>query len=368
MVSNSQLRDDLRPHGITSPACRDCYFFHECGGFQSARSLSTCFDETCCEYTGKDKSTCNSVCPFKPDFSEWLNEVSRFGSKALGGFSQTDINLPYYVPLIEHRYSRTGILDWPIVALDTYDVVRLSGPSRKEYKAVATNPAELRQKFRIDQRTKVILRGVAKDGPLELWWQNRLVGDAPFQLSKLGISAAVSPNFSHFLGVPRTDNIFNRQRQLICMRELADAGLNALPHLSAVLPGDWGFWEKFLANNSMIKYVAKEFQTGNRNRAEGMKSLTQLERIQNSIGRPLHPIVIGGAQLVEEFARRFERFTLIDSRPFTNAWLRHEFDSMVGKQPWYPRLLLKGQPIDELLLQNLVGYSQWIEARIHSAR
>ena len=93
-----------------------------------------------------------------------------------------------------------------------------------------------------------------------------MVSNAPGQLARLGIDAAVAPNFSHFLGVPRTDNLFNRRRQLICISELAAAGILVMPHLSAVMPADWHYWQRLLEANQSVRYVAKEFQTGNQER------------------------------------------------------------------------------------------------------
>lgn len=53
----------------------------------------------------------------------------------------------------------------------------------------------------------------AKDLPLERYWADRRCDQAPEQLDRLGVTLAIGPNFSHFLEVPRTDNLFNRERR-----------------------------------------------------------------------------------------------------------------------------------------------------------
>ena len=330
--------------------------------------MATCFEETCCEFTGEDKSKCNAICPHKPDFADWLSDTGGLRCDDIPSIAQQPLDLPFYVPMIDHEYSRRQTFEWPVVALDTYKTIRVRINNGSRYCAVASTPEGLRKKFRIGNKAKVILRGVAKDPPLERWWENRLESGAPGQIASLGIHAAVAPNFSHFLGVPRTDNLFNRQRQLTCLAELADAGLCVMPHLSAIMPADWQFWLRFLEATPGVKYVAKEFQTGNKSVSEGRKAIDRMSQLQDSLKRDLHPVVIGAAQYVEEFAGRFKRFTLIDSNPFSKAWRRQQFELSAGKQPWYPRLLLKGMYIDDLLRHNVEGYSAWINKRVRVAR
>lgn len=368
MVSNLQRRAELRPHGITSPACKECYFFSDCGGYQAERSLATCFVETCCDYTGADKTKCNAICPHKSDFPDWVSEVGGLRFDKPPQFTQPPLDLPMYVPMIDHKASRKVAFDWPVVAVDTYKAVRLRRQNGTRYSTVAETPEGLRDHFRIHESSKVILRGIAKDPPLERWWENRLESNAPAQLARIGIHAAIAPNFSHFLGVPRTDNLANRKRQLKCIRELADAGITVLPHLSAVMPADWQFWQQYLQAMPSVSFVAKEFQTGDNNRTEGRKSIERLARLQDSVKRNLHPVVIGGAQYTEALAIKFERFTLIDSNPFIKATRRRMFDLSAEKQPWSPKPLPIGEPIDALLYQNVTDYSKWIDARVQQAR
>jgi hypothetical protein len=356
MDKDAKRRLELRTHGVTNAPCHACYFFPECGGIESSRPLFSCFDERCC-----GDGSCNSVCPNHPDFEVWYREVNglRFGD--LPELVQTPIVLPRYVPVVDHGSSRHRTLEVPFAALNTYRVV---GAKHNEYRTVANTPEGLREHFALSPSVNIILRGVAKDPPLERYWHYRKSDDAPNQLARLGISLAIAPNFSHPLNVPRTDNLFNRKRHLICLQELAAAGLCAVPHLSAVVPGDWRFWREYLAMNPSIRYVAKEFETGNKNPNEGRKTVRELAAIQRAIGRPLHPLLIAGAQFAEDLAANFEHFTIIDSTPFIKAVFRQGFDSSIPGDHWYPSLALVGQGIDRLLERNIAGYSDWLYGRI----
>lgn len=134
--------------------------------------------------------------------------------------------------------------------------------------------------------------------------------------------------------------------------------------LSAAQPADWRFWNKYLGQNKAVAYVAVEFQTGNKNATEGRKVIDQIAFLQDAVGRSLHFLAIGAGQFVEYLAARFERFSLVDSKPFMNAVNRQAFDLAAGKHPWRKYPTTNGQMIDHLLESNTAGYAAWIGDRI----
>ena len=169
------------------------------------------------------------------------------------------------------------------------------------------------------------------------------------------MTVAVGPNYSHFLDVPRHDNLYNRKRQLLCLAEFTEAGLNPVPHLNAAQPGDWRFWGRFLAGSPSITVVAAEFETGNRSRAEGERAVRELVNLQQSTGRRLHPLVIGGTQFLEQVAKEFVTATFLDSTPFMKTVHRQAFRSMppTGKQRWRKSPTAPDESLDKLLAHNL---------------
>lgn len=368
MVTNAQLRDELRPQGLASPSCIGCQWFKDCGGYPLGKLFGNCFEMTCCEFTGKNKNECNAVCPYNEKFDTWIREVGGLRFDDLNPLEQPALDLPSYVPVIDHRSGRRRRLDYPVIGLNTYNVLRSRRGARGEYRTLSDSPDGLRDAFLLSREAKIILRGVAQDAQLERFWENRVVSDAPQQLARLNIYGAIGPNFSHFLNVPRTDNLQNRRRQMLCLSELHSAGLATIPHLSATMPGDWRFWRGFLRSNPRIRYVAIEFQTGNKNRIQGQKAIDNLASVQKELGRPLHPMIVGGAQFVEYVAERFMRFTLFDSMPFYMAMHRFRFDLSQGKYPWREGFTLEGQPLDDHLQDNISGYAAWIDQRIRSVQ
>jgi len=361
------LRESMRPHGRVAADCVNCLHLADCGGIEPDLNLfnPNCVQAYCCNPSG-DKAIaaeCDDVCPNNPKYLALLREVGgNLWFDGLPTISQSAVELPRFVPVVYRRYVRKVMVKWPVVALDTYQVVRLDNDKMG---TVGDCPASLRQEFGLSPDTAVILRGVADDHPLERYWSYRRRDGIPQQLARLGVRLAVGPNFSHFLNVPRHDNLFNRKRQLLCLAEFAEAGLNPVPHLNAAQPGDWRYWGKFLGENPSITVVAVEFETGNRSGGEGQRVVAELARLQQVAGRPLHPLVIGGTQFLERIATEFRAACFVDSTPFMKTVYRRSFVSLGlnGKRRWRKSATSPGESLDTLLAHNLRSYSDWLDWR-----
>lgn len=371
MKAPAKVRAELRPHGTVVNGCEDCLHLHDCGGIEPEAHLfnQDCLMAHCCVYSGDPdrQARCDNVCPHHPRHLEQLREIGGLTFHDLPPVPQTPVRLPLYIPLIHHRYCRRRPLDWPVVGLDTYQVVKVRGNGMTP---VANDPEGLRQHFRVSADAKVVLRGIGTDRSLERYWAHRRRDDLPDGLARLGVLAAVGPNFSHFLDVPRHDNMFNRKRQVLCLDEFVRAGLNPVPHLNAAQPGDWNFWERFLAANRSVTVVAVEFETGNRSPAQGRLVVARLIALQQALGRPLHPLVVGGTQYLEAIAPQFEATSFLDSTPFVKTIKRQAFRPTRpgARSRWRKSETPTGWPLDDLLAENLKSYSKWLDERWCAAR
>jgi len=366
-MNSAKVRESLRPHGRIAPNCKSCLHFADCGGIEPELNLFNidCVEANCCRTgIGNDAilPPCDNVCPNNPAYLDQLREVGGLTFDKIPSISQSSIEIPRYIPLTYRRYKKRMTVNWPMVALDTYEVVSLN---KNRMETVANCPSTLRETFGLSPNTSVILRGVADDSPLERYWSYRRRDGIPHRLASLGVKLAVGPNFSHFLDVPRHDNLFNRKRQLICLNEFGESGLNPVPHLNAAQPGDWRFWGRFLSHNPSIAIVALEFQTGNRSSSEGDRAIAYFANLQQLAGRPLHPIVIGGTQFLERIAAVFENASFVDSMPFMKTVYRQSFVylSPTGKHRWKKSPTATGESLDKLLIDNLQSYSGWLEKR-----
>ncbi len=358
------IRKELRPQGVLARGCPDCVWYDRCGGFEPKRNLFTqdCFTATCCKFNGDAAHVeqCGLACPYNPRFPELLEDIGGMDTEHLPPLVQAEISLPRYVPTIHHAYRRTEPLDWPLVALDTYQVFKLK---EDRLLAVADNAEALRRAFGLAPKAAVILRGVGSDPCLERYWEFRNKDAVPEQMARLGLTLVIGPNFSHFLDVPGTERMSNRKRQLLCLQEMMRVGLLPVPHLNAVQPGDWRFWQDFLKRNAAIQYVAVEFETGNRSSVEGGKAIEHLAGIQDALGRRLHPVVIGGTQFVESFAGRFAEASFVDSTPFVKAVHRQILALRDGLLAWMPQPTPKGEGVEAILAFNLARYAGWVNER-----
>lgn len=366
-MNAASIRESLRPHGRIAPDCKACLHFADCGGVEPVLNLFNrdCVQANCCRSgTGNDADLppCDNVCPNNPIYLEQLREVGGLSFDKLPAISQSSVELPRYIPLTYRRYQKKLTINWPMVALDTYEVVNLK---KDRMETVANCSITLQQMFGLSSETSVILRGVADDRPLERYWSYRRRDDIPQRLASLSPKMVVGPNFSHFLDVPRHDNLFNRKRQLLCLGEFMKAGLNPVPHLNAAQPGDWRFWCRYLAENPSVSVVAVECETGNRSRCEGERVIKELANLQLSARRPLHPLVIGGTQFLERIASVFDAASFVDSTPFMKTVHRQSlvFIASTGKYRWKKFPTAPGEPLDTLLKHNLQCYSDWLDKR-----
>jgi hypothetical protein len=226
------------------------------------------------------------------------------------------VNLPRYLPMIRHASSRAMPLDVAAVALSIEDVVKHRGQS---YSTVASSASGIREQFGLRHDAEVLLVSVARDRVLERFWAYRRKWFVPRQLKELGLTAITVPNFSSFLDAPRPHSLWNRRRMEIAAAEFAANGLFVVPHLNSLQEDDWRHWQVFLGAHDHLTYVAKEFQTGLRHRDRGERAIADLARLQDRVGRALHPVIVGGAAFAAQLARHFTALTFVDSQPFMKA-------------------------------------------------
>lgn len=128
--------------------------------------------------------------PHNPRFLELLQDIKGLETGHLPPLVQAGVPLPRYVPLIHHPYRRYEPLDWPVVALDTYQVFKLKVD---RLMAVAGDAEGLRRSFGLTSTAAVILRGIGSDRCLERYWEYRRRDAVPDQMARLGLSLVVGP-------------------------------------------------------------------------------------------------------------------------------------------------------------------------------
>jgi hypothetical protein len=87
-----------------------------------------------------------------------------------------------------------------------------------------------------------------------------------------------------------------------------------IPHVHALTSDDRRYWIDWLRANPQVRHVCREFQTGN-----DVAEVEELDEIQQSIGRELHPVIVGGKRFAPRLGQLFRHSTIVDTTPFIKA-------------------------------------------------
>ena len=132
-------------------------------------------------------------------------------------------------------------------------------------------------------------------------------------------------------------------------------------HLNAAAPADWAYWGGLLKEQPQIRYVAKEFQTGLARLDAGKRALEDLLRLQDSLGRSLHPIIIGGGRHSSQLRARFETHSIVDAVPFLRTMHRHELrQTGSGRMRWQRHETGPGKSLHDLLAVNICRHAEYL--------
>jgi len=333
--------------------CGRCAWRSACGGRPDGQqSLFGCFDPC------QTSDLCEGLaCPCQGDrFIKLLRDVGGLDSRPWKPIRGPELELPLYVPILRHGKKRERPFDRPVVGISIRELL----PRRRaeNYHPVVATAARLRDWYRVPRKTRIIVSSVAPDQAIEDFWSFRNVTDVVAELAKLDLAAMTTPNYSFFTNVPRTHTLFSRKRIVVVAEELSAAGIPTILHVNAETDADWDFWFDVLSGFPTIRYVAKEFQTGNRRLDSGLRALHELDRLQQRLGRRLHPVAIGGAQYAMFFAQRFETYTIMDSHPFMTASHRRELTFRSGR---LAKVRRRAAMLDELLERNESLYAAMLE-------
>jgi hypothetical protein len=204
---------------------------------------------------------------------------------------------------------------------------------------------------------------------LEDFWRFHRTEGLLAQLLSLEVDLFTVPNYSFFLDSPPLHYRYNRSRILRVTERASEAGLNAVLHLNALHEEEWRDWERLITAHAEITQVCLEFQTGYSRPAIGAAAIERLVRLRDNVGRPLHPIIIGGARFALELGQHFKFCTIIDAQPFLRTFYRRRcwVDSS-GRLQWKFKRSQPGEDLGGRFKANLQTYAQRIDQRLKGLR
>lgn len=349
----------LQTLGVTG--CANCRLIRQCGG----DPLPLIYALGCVNGASPPAGDIDDMNPvFEERFWQlWddVNGLEDFSTPKL--LSVSGSVLPRYIPRVQHPYMPCSRpLDVPVVALGLFDVLgRRAGGI---YGPRCASASALRSAYKLGRDTQILLVGVDDDEPLEEFWAEHRVNGTIGSLVDLELLGATVPNFSFFTDVPRFQVLRNRKRILLSAERISNAGVRVSPHINANTDADWDFWLQFLQEHPEIETVTMEFQTGARADEDiGRQAFDQLVRLMDSLGRPLHPFLVGAARYYREAQANFDSFSVIDSKPFMATMARRMLTrDPDGRYSWKSSPTLEDEPLQDLFESNLLLYPDKIDS------
>ncbi len=346
-------------------SCTQCSHLKECGGLSGNQlGLLGCFMQ-CASCPAEE---CDFTCPSNPNYLTRWAEVGGLFKKTHGPISSVPpAVLPIYIPRICHGKRRHRALNCAVVALSLYDVIK--GRAKKRYGRVTPGAEFLRREFGLTQDAQILLISVGFDQFLERFWREHRAWNIPDVLNELNLLGVTAPNFSFFNDAPRTHSLWNRRRMLAIGERISAAGGRVILHLNASNAGDWDYWASFLREHPEIVCVAKEFQTGLSVKESAADAMRSLITLQQHLGRPLHPVLIGGGRFAPTLRKRFPSFTIVDSVPFMRTVKRKIFqDPAVNRVKWRHCKTEPNACLSALMDYNVSGYKRWVVRQTEADR
>jgi len=292
--------------------------------------------------------------PTNPGFWDLWYDVDGLRKWGFRQFLNPDISeVPTYVPMVKNGCSRITHLEEETVAIPFFRVIGLRKGGT--YGSRFADGQDLRMKFMLKPDCRIILVGVCEDPQLELFWQEHQVANLAEELANLDIMGVTAPNFSAFEDMSKFQVFRNLKRMLLVCERFSEWRISVIPHLTAIDPSQWRLWAEFLQQHPEVSVVTKEFQTGFKPYEKGRIVIDELSRLQEQLGRPLHPILIGGGTLYKEASARFgQHFSVIDSRPHMLSMSRILLNELSDTH--YEEVQIRtatGQGIDAIYRENI---------------
>jgi hypothetical protein len=364
---------------ILTEGCDGCELLPQCGGlpypdwfgcFDRCHSRKTPIrrDVNGAPLTGRHSRTaphcanglCDWTCPNNPDvFAErWAEIGGLFDFSHERYLPLNGEKWPRYIPMIRSGPPRFKPLNCDFVALSLYESLRALSPKKGRYESPGATEFRRRLAFRDD--CKIVLIGVGPDKLIEGFYAKFRELRLAEIFADLNLTAITPPNFSFFLDVPRPHSLYNRKRMLRVADEFIRHGIPIAPHFNATNKADWDFWIELLRASPELSVYCKEFQTGNRRKTNYDQTISEMIRIQESVGRPLHPILVAGKTPLPGLLPHLASFSVVDSDPS----MKTNHRQILCDDRWQPIPSNPGACLTDLLDQNIAEHSRLFEQRL----
>lgn len=278
-------------------------------------------DDNHCFSFGQPAGGYDVIAEDTPFFANWLADIRNVGFNDISAKQTPSVSMPAFIPAVKRGSQKIlqGNIP-PIVAVSLSNIV-----SKKE---LSMPTGDIRSKFGIHPKSKVLLLCYAKDGLIEkLWSRHKEVFKT---IASLGFDIVTSVNYSVWLDHPHAERLINLKRNLITFQELQDLEIPAVPHIYWTGRKDLIRWRDWLASNKRVNMVAINLQTEReRGNVIWNQTLEDLKYLVSILDRPLHFLITGPSkpERVRQLLSILPTFTLtngINARRAASGYLIKE--------------------------------------------
>lgn len=258
-------------------------------------------DDNCLSF-GNFKSGYEFFAEDHPDLPKWLADVKGVGFGDIKAQSLR-FNLPNstFIPVVA-RGSQKILKDTPqpFVGVSIGDVV--TGKS-------LSVPSEIRSKFGIDAKSKIILFCFGKDELIERIWTNRKTVFP--KIASLDFDLVTGINYSIWLNQPHAERLINLKRSLVTFTEFQKLGVPAIPHMYWYGHKDILRWCEWVKNNKNVNLIAVDPQTERKNQI-WEQTVKDLGYFVSHLDREIHFLIIGPStqKRIDQLKKVLPKFSL----------------------------------------------------------
>lgn len=228
--------------------------------------------------------------------------------------NQEWINLPPFIPCVTDGMENT--LTFKRNALFAVSLETLIG---RRGNLNCTSISDLRHKLCLPDDSKLALIGTAKDWRIERLWTVSDKYRIWQQIADFGFEFVTSLTYSVYDEHPRANHIYNQDRNFVTHDLLANLGVSSIPFLYPYNDEDYKDAFQWLENRpdiSKIAVLAQFYKTPK----QFEQFLTNMQKIQDGVRRPLEFLVVGVAK-PDRITAVMRNFTasIVSSKPFHKA-------------------------------------------------
>ena len=360
---------------LNSIGCSGCRSLPTCGGWRdNPDDFFGCFDQ--CRIVryangrpGCAAGTCKITCPNNPRlFRLRTMEVEGLENTRCGPLLPLPpTSLPAYIPYLRSGLPQSNTLDVRCAAINLYEAIRKLRTRGTPTGYQEMSAVDFRRKLRLRDDCQILLVGVAKDPPIELFWSRFTKAGFASLLAPLNILGVTVPNFSFALDVTRYEHLYSRRRIMVLAEKFSAAGIPVAIHINAANRKDWDVWGDVLEANPTQHTICQEFETGLAAHDAAQREMEWMHRLEQRIGRKLHPVMVSGGHHIPLFDYYFKNYTIVSATPYMRAVNRFKAEgwSQSGRPHWQSVPSQPGECLTNLLKHNIDADQRWSAARVH---